>query len=165
MARSAPLAFGIGASEVSHVLATQSIWQRKPPDHAYHGHRREARSASWPRTSYWRSSPRIGAGGRPWPRRRVCRPHLRRHVGGGTPDGVQHVDRGPAPACGMISARRDDLRLRQGPSLRAGRARPGKRRWPIGRPLPSDPGATFDKEVCRSRPDEHRPHGHLGHEP
>ena len=30
-------AFGIGASEVAHVLMTQTIWQKKPPAHAHHG--------------------------------------------------------------------------------------------------------------------------------
>ena len=34
------LAFGIGASEVAHVLATQTLWQRKPKSHAHHGRRR-----------------------------------------------------------------------------------------------------------------------------
>ena len=30
MARSAPIAFGIGASEVAHVLMTQTLWQKRP---------------------------------------------------------------------------------------------------------------------------------------
>ena len=38
------LAFGIGATEVAHVLATQTLWQRKP-QHDAHQRRRRA----WPR--------------------------------------------------------------------------------------------------------------------
>ncbi len=29
-------AFGVGASEVAHVLATQTLWQARPNDHAHH---------------------------------------------------------------------------------------------------------------------------------
>ena len=48
------LAFGIGTSEVEHVLATQCLLQRQSEDlPGARGRRAEAR-ASRPRTSFWR---------------------------------------------------------------------------------------------------------------
>ena len=44
------LAFGIGTSEVEHVLATQTLPQAKPKTMAVDGHRRAAARASPPRT-------------------------------------------------------------------------------------------------------------------
>ena len=51
------LAFGIGTSEVAHVLATQCLLQRKPKTLRVTVDGRAARRASPPRTSRWRSSP------------------------------------------------------------------------------------------------------------
>ena len=50
------LAFGIGVTEVGHVLATQSLWQRKPKRMRIRVEGRSVRR--WrPRTSSWPSSP------------------------------------------------------------------------------------------------------------
>ena len=58
------LAFGIGTSEVEHVLATQTLWQGRRPHVARHRGDRPARArASSPRTSSWPSSATIGTGG------------------------------------------------------------------------------------------------------
>ena len=50
-------AFGIGASEVAHVLMTQTIWQKKPKRMRVTVGRHAARRALPPRTSCSRSSP------------------------------------------------------------------------------------------------------------
>ena len=50
------LAFGIGTSEVEHVLATQTLPQAQAGHHGGHRRRRAARVASPRRTSRWRSS-------------------------------------------------------------------------------------------------------------
>ena len=44
------LAFGIGASEVLHVMATQTLWQRRPKTHAHPRSTARSASASPPRT-------------------------------------------------------------------------------------------------------------------
>ena len=44
------LSFGIGASEVSHVIATQTLWQRRPQDDAHPDRRATRLRASPPRT-------------------------------------------------------------------------------------------------------------------
>ena len=44
------LAFGIGASEVAHVLATQTLWQRRPQTHAQSRSTAGSARASPPRT-------------------------------------------------------------------------------------------------------------------
>jgi 3-isopropylmalate/(R)-2-methylmalate dehydratase large subunit len=46
----AALAFGIGASEVAHVLATQTIWQRRPKTLRHHDRRRACSGVSARRT-------------------------------------------------------------------------------------------------------------------
>ena len=51
------LAFGIGSSEVTHVMATQCLWQRKPKAMRVSVEGTLA-PASPPRTSSWRSLPR-----------------------------------------------------------------------------------------------------------
>ena len=48
------LAFGIGTSEVEHVLATQTLPQQRPGDHGRDRRGRAARPGSRPRTSCWR---------------------------------------------------------------------------------------------------------------
>ena len=60
------LAFGIGTSEVEHVLATQTLWQGRAAAVARHrGDRPAARRASSPRTSSWPSSARSAPAGAP----------------------------------------------------------------------------------------------------
>ena len=51
------LAFGIGTSEVEHVLATQCLLQRKSKTLRGAGGRHAAAGRRRPRTSFWRSSP------------------------------------------------------------------------------------------------------------
>ncbi len=139
------LAFGIGTSEVEHVLATQTLPQnrpgtmavtvdgdlpgrlqrqgRHPGDHQSHRHR-------WRRGSHHRV-----------PRLRDPRPlHGRPH------DDLQHVDRGAAR--GRAWWRPTTPRSptsRAGPTLR--RATTGSARCEDWRSLPTDDGATFDREV------------------
>ena len=60
-------------------------------------------------------------------------------------------------------ARRDDLRLSEGPPHGAEAADSGSRRCVVAS-LPSDEGAIYDKEV-RSNASEHRAAGDLGHQP
>jgi 3-isopropylmalate/(R)-2-methylmalate dehydratase large subunit len=50
------LAFGIGTSEVEHVLATQCLWQKKAKAMQVRVEGELEASASPPRTSPWRSS-------------------------------------------------------------------------------------------------------------
>ena len=58
-------AFGIGASEVAHVLMTQTIWQKKPHADARSPSMAQRRPASPPRTSCSRSSRRSAPTARP----------------------------------------------------------------------------------------------------
>ena len=57
------LAFGIGTSEVEHVLATQTLPQYAPEADGGHRRRRAAARRLARRTSSWPSSPQIGTGG------------------------------------------------------------------------------------------------------
>ena len=57
------LAFGIGSSEVAHVLATQTLWQPKPRSMRISVDGRARARVSPRRTSSWRSSRSIGAAG------------------------------------------------------------------------------------------------------
>ncbi len=60
------LAFGIGTSEVEHVLATQTLWQAaRPRSLGRGGDRASWGPASSPRTSSWPSSARSAPAGRP----------------------------------------------------------------------------------------------------
>ncbi len=45
------IAFGIGASDMTHVMATQATWQRKPEIPAHQGRWQTSASVSRPRTS------------------------------------------------------------------------------------------------------------------
>ena len=71
---------------------------------------------------------------------------IREPVDGRPHDGLQHVDRG-GRARRPHRARRDDLRLSQGPARWRPRARRGSRRVAFWQTLPSDPGAHYDTEV------------------
>ena len=120
-------AFGIGASEVAHVLMTQTIWQRKPKrmritvdGKAGAGHRRQGHRACDHRADRRRRRDR--------PRDRVRRLGDPRAVDRGAADALQHVDRSRR-ALRHGRAGRDHVRLSQGPALcAAGRGlRPGGR--------------------------------------
>ena len=147
------LAFGIGTSEVEHVLATQTLPQNQPRtmaitvdgdlppgvtakdvilgDHRPDRHRRRHR-----------------------PRHRVPRRGHPRALDGGPHDGLQHVDRGRR-ARRHGRARRHDLRVPRGPPSRAAGRRLGARARPLAL-APTDPDATFDREVRSTRPSSAR---------
>jgi hypothetical protein len=115
------LAFGIGTSEVEHVLATQTLPLKPFKTMAVTVDGRAARRASPPRTSSSRSSPRSApAAARATSSSTAARPSGA--VDGGADDDLQHVDRGRRPRRHDRPGR-DDLRLPRGPAARAeGRA-------------------------------------------
>ena len=141
------LAFGIGTSEVEHVLATQTLPQQRPAtmavnvdgrparrghcqrrgpgDHRPHRHRRRDRATS--SSTEVRRSAALSMEGR----MTVCN---------------MSIEGGAARRDGR--ARRDDLRLPRGSAPRAQGRRPGTRPSPTGAALPTDDGASFDKEVA-----------------
>ena len=90
------LAFGIGTSEVEHVLATQCLVQRKPRSMriSYDGRARLRRHGQGPDPGDDRPD---GRRGRRRPRRRVRRPGDRGALDGGPHDDLQHDDRGRRP--------------------------------------------------------------------
>ena len=139
------LAFGIGTSEVEHVLATQTLPQNRPGTMAVTvegdlpgGRLREGRHPGHHQPHRHRRGRR--------PRRRVPRLRDPRALHGGAHDGLQHVDRGRAraPAWSRPTTPRS-------PTSRAARTRRGVADWERAledwRALPTDPGATFDREV------------------
>ena len=125
------LAFGIGTSEVEHVLATQTLVQRKPKSMriTYDGQHGPRRHRQGPDPRHDRPD---GRRRRRRPRRRVRRAGDRGALDGGPHDDLQHDDRGRRPG-GHDRPRRDDDRLRAGPRGRAGRRRLGCARRALGR--------------------------------
>ena len=126
------LAFGIGTSEVEHVLATQTLPQVRPATMAVTvegelarrrdrqgrgaGHHRCHRDRRWHRA-----------------RHRVSRFGHSLVVDGRPHDALQHEHRGRGP--GRIGrSRRDHVRLHQGPRPRTARRRLGVPPWPTGAP-------------------------------
>ena len=107
------LAFGIGTSEVEHVLATQTLQQRKPKSMRilYSGELGYGVSA---KDLILGTIGRIGVDGRRGPRDRVRGPADRGAVDGGPDDRLQHDDRGRRPR-GDDRPRRHDLRVGRGP--------------------------------------------------
>ncbi len=103
------LAFGIGTSEVEHVLATQCLVQHKPALDAdpLRGRARLRRDRQGPDPRHDRADRRRR---RDRPRRRVRRAGDPGALDGGPHDGLQHDDRGRR-ARRHDRARRDDLRL------------------------------------------------------
>ena len=118
------LAFGIGTSEVEHVLATQTLPQKRAPTlrvtfTGQPGARRR-REGPDPRPD------RPGdVRGRHEPRRRVRRRGHPRALDGGAHDGLEHVDR-VGRARRADRARRDDVPLSRGAAGRAGAASSGR---------------------------------------
>ena len=139
------LAFGIGTSEVEHVLATQTL-PAEPPE--VDGRRRRGRAAR--RRDGQGRDPRHHRRDRHRrrhrPRHRVPRLDDPRPLDGGPHDGLQHVDRGRRQGRAG-RPRRHDVRVppRAGPTPR--RARRGTRRSASWRELRSDDGAVWDREV------------------
>ena len=119
------LAFGIGTSEVEHVLATQTLPQTKAEHHGGHRRRRPAarvqRQGHHPRDHQPHRHRR-----RRRPRHRVPRLGDPRALDGGAHDDLQHVDRGRRTRR-HGRARRHDVRLRRGPAARAEGRRLGGR--------------------------------------
>ena len=124
------LAFGIGTSEVEHVLATQCMTQRKPRSMRirYEGDLGFGVTA---KDLILDTIGEMGVDGARRPRRRVRRPRDRGALDGGPHDGLQHDDRGRRPRR-HDRPRRDDLRLRRGPPGRAEGRRPRTRRSSTG---------------------------------
>ena len=112
------LAFGIGTSEVEHVLATQTLPQRRPQT-------MQVRFEGLPGRGVVAKDlilgliGQMGTAGADRARRRVHRRGDPRALDGGPHDGLQHVDRGRR-AGRLDLARRDDLRAtsRAGPGVR-----------------------------------------------
>ena len=143
------LAFGIGTSEVGHVLATQCLLQRRPKSFAV-----EFTGAL---------APGVGAKDlilgadrahrhcrRHRPRARVPRQRHPLAHDGRADDGLQHVDRSRGPR-GPRGAGRHHLRVPRGPAVRAQRRGTGTRPWRAGarcRATPRPPSTAS----CRSTP-------------
>ena len=151
------LAFGIGTSEVEHVLATQTLQQRKPRRCCirYEG---ELGYGVTAKDLILATIGQIGRGRRRGPRDRVRRPGDREPLDGGPHDRLQHDDRGRRPRRDD-RARRHDLRVGRGPR---GRARTRCRSTSGARCAPTT-GASFDTEVVDRRRRDLAA-GHLGHE-
>ena len=139
------LAFGIGTTEVGHVLATQCLLQRKPKTFAVNVEGklppRRHREGFDPR--HHRQDGRVG---RHRPRVRVPRLDHPRALDGGAHDGVQHVHRGRR-ARRHDRAGRDHLRVSQGQAARTQAARTGTPRSRAGEPSRAMRGAVFDASV------------------
>ena len=154
------LAFGIGTTEVGHVLATQCLLQRKPKNSRDHGRWRTGagrhRQGSGP--AHDRQDRRQR---RHRPCVRIPRQHHRGAGHGTAHDPVQHVDRSRRPRR-PDRAGRNHLRLSERPRRRRRRAKPGIAPLPHWRTLATDAGARFDREVHIDAADV-APDRQLGH--
>ena len=124
------LAFGIGSTEVGHVLATQCLLQRKPKTFAVNVEGRLAPGVT-AKDLILAIIGKIGVSGGTGPRVRIPRPDDPRALDGRADDRLQHVDRSRR-ARRHDRARRDDLRLSRGPAARTERRAPGTRRLRAG---------------------------------
>ena len=138
------LAFGIGTSEVEHVLATQTLNQRRPKTMLleFVGDLPPGLTA---KDMILGAIGQVGVARRGRLRRRVRRRRDPRAVDGAADDDLQHDDRVGRPRRDD-RARRHDVRLSRRPSARtAGRGLGARRRdW---RSLASDPDAVYDTHV------------------
>ena len=139
------LAFGIGTSEVEHVLATQTLLQARPKTMRVRfagelpvRRHREGHGARRDRADRRRRRRR--------PRDRVRGPGDRGALDGGPDDDLQHVDRGRRPRRAWSRPT-----TRPSPTSRAARARRrarrGSGRSTTGARCAPMPGAGFDREV------------------
>ena len=131
------IAFGIGTSEVEHVLATQTLMQAKPKTMAVTDQRQppRGRHRQGPRAHPDRAHRHRR---RPGLHRRVPRPGHRGALDGGPDDGLQHehrVGREGRPG----RTRPEDLRLHRGPPRGAEGRGVGCRAWRTGRPSSPTP--------------------------
>ena len=126
------LAFGIGTSQVEHVLATQTLPMDRPKTMAVTVERRPARR----RHAEGRHPRRHRADRhrrRPGLHGRVPRQHVRADVHGGPHDGLQHEHR-VGCAGRHDRAGRDDVRLPEGPRPRSAGRAVGRRRRVLDEP-------------------------------
>ena len=138
--------FGIGASEIKHVMATQALWYRKPKTLrvTIDGKLGAGITA---KDVILAIIAKIGISGGNRPRHRIRGRGDARDDDGAAHDGVQHVDRSRR-ARGPGRARRDDLQIPGRPRVFAAGRAVGRKRSRSGRRLPSDADAKFDKEVA-----------------
>ena len=139
------LAFGIGTTEVGHVLATQCLLQRKPKTLAINIDGKLPRDVT-AKDLILKIIGTIGVGGGTGHVLEYRGSAVSGALDGRAHDGLQHVDRGRRTR-GHGRARRHHLPVPGRPPARtAGRGlgRCASQRW---RALPSDAGAKFDNEV------------------
>ena len=130
------IAFGIGASECECVFATQTLRQRKQKTMrvTLHGALPDGVAV---KDIILALIARIGTNGGVGYAIEYAGPAIADSVDGSAHDALQHVDRGRQPRR-HGRARRDDVRLSQGPPLAPARRRSGTRPWPIGAACASD---------------------------
>ena len=155
------LAFGIGTSEVEHVLATQTLQQTLPKTMQVRLRRRPAVRALR-EGSRARRDRAAGRRRRPGPRARVHRPGDRGALDGRADDGLQHVDRG-GRAGRDDRARRHDVRLSRGPAGCAERRGLGAGARAVAAASHRSRRVVRRRGHGRARPVEAA--GHVGHEP
>ena len=154
-------AFGIGASEVAHVLMTQTIWQKKPPRMRITVDGRAAPGIA-AKDIVLAIIAQIGADGATRHAIEFAGSAIRDAVDRGAADALQHVDRGRR-AVRHGRARRDDLRLSQGPALCAeGRGVRQRGRGMVGA---DDGRGRGIRQGCDARRERHRADRDLGHQP
>ena len=156
------LAFGIGTSEVEHVLATQTLPQQRPEHDGGHRRRRPARRRH-----------RQGRHPRHHRPHRHRRRHRLRHrvprlghpraVDGGPHDGLQHVDRGRRQGRPR-RPRRHHVRLPRGPAPRAEGRGLGAGARRLARAAHRRRRRPSTRRSC-STPPTLAPHVTLGHQP
>ena len=123
-------AFGIGASEVAHVLMTQTLWQKKPKRMRITADGKLAEGVG-AKDLALAIIAKIGADGATGPRHRICRLRDPRALHGSPDDPVQHGDRGRRPLR-HHRPRCNDIRIPAGAASLRRRAMRSKRRWKTG---------------------------------
>ena len=141
------LAQGIGTSEVEHVLATQTLRQTKSKNMRVSVRRRRRRRASAPRTIALALIGQIGTAGGTGYVIEYAGEAIAGALDGRADDALQPDHRGRR-AGRPGRARRDHLRLSDGPARRAEGRRPGRWRCAYWKSFFSDPDARFDREVA-----------------
>ena len=157
------LAFGIGTSEVEHVLATQTLPQAAPGHDGGHRRRRAARGRHRQGRRARRSSPASAPAAGSARSSSTAAPAIRGALDGGPHDGLQHVDRSRR-ARRHGRARRHDVRLPRGPPVRADRRGVGARARRVAG-APHRRRRRRSTRKSRSTPRTLRPAVTLGHEP
>ena len=156
------LAFGIGTSEVEHVLATQTLPQQRPQTMAVNveGDLPAGVSA---KDLILAIIGAIGTGGGMGHVIEYRGAAIRALTHGRPDDGLQHVHRGRSPGR-HGRPRRRHVRVPRGPPVQPARNSSGRRRWRTGGRSATDQGARFDREVTIDAgcPDAVRL---LGHQP